>query len=195
MKPGLLLIISGPSGVGKGAILEGAVKRLPLLRRSISVTTRPPRRGEVEGESYFFRSPEEFEQLKQAGELLEWARYLDYYYGTPRAWVTEQLQAGHDVTLEIDVQGGRQVKEKFPEAVLIFVAPPSQDALQKRLLVRNTETEATIARRLAAYGEEFKALPIYDYLIINDKLPEAINDFCSIVAAEKARVKRSDFHG
>jgi guanylate kinase len=194
VKPGLLLVISGPSGVGKGAILQGAVKRLPLLRRSVSATTRPPRRGEVEGESYFFHSPEKFEQLK-AEELLEWARYLDYYYGTPRAWVQEQLASGHDVTLEIDVQGARQVKEKFPEAVLIFVAPPSQEALQERLLGRNTECEATIARRLAAYGEELKALPIYDYLVINDRLPEAIDTFCSIVAAEKSRVKRSDFHG
>jgi guanylate kinase len=195
MKSGLLIIVSGSSGVGKGAILQEAIKRLPDLRRSVSVTTRPPRQGEIEGESYFFRSPAEFEKLKTAGELLEWARYLDYFYGTPRLWVMEQLRAGKDITLEIDVQGGRQVKEKFPEAVLVFVAPPTKAALRERLLVRNTEAEEIIARRLAAYEEELKALPLYDYLIVNDVLEEAVDRFCGILTAEKSRVKRSDFHG
>jgi guanylate kinase len=195
MKSGLLIVVSGPSGVGKGAILQGGIKRLPTLRRSVSVTTRPPRAGESEGESYFFRSPAEFEQLKTAGELLEWARYLDYFYGTPRDWVKEKLQAGIDVALEIDVQGGQQVKKSFPAAVLVFVAPPSKEVLRQRLLGRNTEAEEIIARRLAAYEEELKALPLYDYLVVNDVLGEAVDRFCSIITAEKSRVNRSDFHG
>jgi guanylate kinase len=194
MKSGLLVVVSGSSGVGKGAILQGALKRLPSLRRSVSVTTRPPRQGEIEGESYFFRSPAEFEQMKAAGELLEWARYLDYFYGTPWDWVMEQLQEGVDVALEIDVQGGRQVKEKFSEAVMIFVAPPTKEVLRQRLLGRNTESEEIIARRLAAYEEELQALPIYDYIIVNDVLDEAIDRFCCLLTAEKSRAKRSDFH-
>jgi len=186
----LLLVLSGPSGVGKDSILRGAGEYFPELSRSISVTTRPPRPGEQEGREYFFRSEEEFQQLLAKGGLWEWARYLDYHYGTPRAWVEEALTAGRDVVLEIDVQGARQIRRQFPEAVLIFVAPPSRQELVRRLRGRNTETEASIAKRLRAYEEELAHLPEFDYLIINDQLEEAVERFRSIVVAEKSRVRR-----
>lgn len=187
---GLLIVLSGPSGVGKGTILERASQRLPNLCHSISATTRPPRPTEEEGRNYFFRSPEQFEQMRQSGEFLEWARYLDYCYGTPRARVLERLREGRDVTLEIDVQGGKQVCAQFPDAVLIFVLPPSEEALRDRLLARNTESEEALDRRLRAHREECKHLADYDYAIINDRLEDAVELFCCIVRAEKARVRR-----
>jgi guanylate kinase len=187
---GLVIVVSGPSGVGKGTILAAAEERLSGLRRSISVTTRSARPGEIDGEHYFFRTLEEFERLKVADDFLEWAKYLDSFYGTPRSWVLEQLENGRDVTLEIDVQGGRQVKAKFPEAVLIFVEPPSENALRERLEKRSTENEDVIQRRLAAYRHERESLPIYDYIIRNDNLDDAVDLFCCILRAEKARVAR-----
>lgn len=187
---GLVIVVSGPSGVGKGTILAAAEERITGLRRSISVTTRSARSGEIDGEHYFFRTLEEFERLKTADDFLEWAKYLDSFYGTPRSWVLEQLENGRDVTLEIDVQGGRQVKEKFPEAVLIFVEPPSESALRERLEKRSTENEDVIQRRLAAYRHERESLPSYDYIIRNDDLDEAVDLFCCILRAEKARVAR-----
>jgi guanylate kinase len=189
-QPALLIVLSGPSGVGKGAVLEGASARLASLRRSISVTTRPPRACEVEGRDYFFRSSAEFATLQQQGEFLESAQYIDHSYGTPRSWVLEQLQQDHDVTLEIDVQGGLQVREKFPEAVLIFVAPPSEAALRERLTGRNTETEESLDRRVKAYRREIESLPKYDYLIVNDQLEDAIDLFICIIRAEKSRLSR-----
>ncbi len=188
---GLLVVLSGPSGVGKDSILRQAERRLPGLRRSISVTTRPPRPGEEEGRDYFFRSPAEFEKIVAEGEFLEWARYLDYCYGTPRAWVLQKLAAGEDVALEIDVQGGQQVRARFPEAALIFVSPPTEEALRARLRARNTETEAALEHRLQAYREERIHLPDYDYEIVNDDLEDAVDLFCAIIKAEKARVRRN----
>jgi len=195
MDGGLLIVISGPSGVGKDSILRSAGKRLPNLCRSVSVTTRPPRAGEINGREYFFLSPEEFARMRQNGELLEWARYLDYHYGTPRRWVMEKLQEGKEVALEIDVQGGQQVRKQFAEAVLVFVAPPDEEALRQRLMARNTETEASLTRRLKAYRKERKHLPEYDYIVVNDHLEEAVDLFCCIVQAEKAKVKRVLAHG
>ena len=195
---GLLMVVSGPSGVGKGSILAEAAGRLPYLVRSISVTTRPPRPNEAEGKDYFFRSQEQFDQMRQAGEFLEWARYLNNYYGTPRAWVVEKLQAGKDVALEIDVQGGMQVRESFPEAVLIFVTPPDREGLElaakaelrARLMGRSTETAESVERRLSLYTKEIEFIRHYDYEIVNDRLEEAVGLFCCIVRAEKAKLSR-----
>jgi len=189
-KTGLLLVISGPSGVGKDSILDEAEKILPDLCRSISVTTRPMRGGEVDGKEYFFRTPAEFEKLKERHGFLEWARYLDYYYGTPRAWVLDKLQEGRIVALEIDVQGAEQVKQQFAEAVLVFVLPPNEEALRARLKGRNTETEAALDKRLEAYRKEREHLPQYDYAIENDVLEHAVDQFRCIVNAECAKVKR-----
>jgi guanylate kinase len=189
-KTGLVLVISGPSGVGKDSILDKAEEILPDLCRSISVTTRPMRGGEVDGKEYFFRTPAEFEKMKAQHGFLEWARYLDYYYGTPRAWVLDKLKEGKIVALEIDVQGAEQVKQQFAEAVLVFVLPPNEEALRARLKGRNTETEAALDKRLEAYRKERKHLPQYDYVIVNDVLDNAVDLFRCIVKAECAKVKR-----
>ena len=171
---GMLYILSGPSGVGKDTVLRGALPSLEAIRTSISVTTRPPRVGETPGVDYFFISPEEFARLLEAGGLLEHAAVHGYFYGTPRAWVNEQLQAGTDVVLEIDVQGAIQVKTLFPRAILIFLAPPSWQELSRRLRERNTEDEASILRRLQHARQELAQVEQYEYLIINDSLPDAV---------------------
>ena len=145
---GLLLVLSGPSGVGKDAMLKQVLRGVGSLRRSVSVTTRPPRPGERDGGEYHFRSDQEFDRMEAAGELLESARYLDYRYGTPRAWVEEQRRAGADLVLELDVQGALQVRRLYPDAVLIFVVPPTWKALARRLSDRQTETPAHLERRL-----------------------------------------------
>lgn len=196
--PGLLIVVSGPSGVGKGSILAEAAGRLPNLVLSISVTTRPPRPNEAGGKDYFFRSQEQFDQMRQTGEFLEWARYLNNYYGTPRSWVVEKLQAGKDVALEIDVQGGMQVRESLPEAVLIFVTPTGQQGfgprakaeLRARLMGRSTETAESVERRLSLYTKELEFLRHYDYEIVNERLEDAVDLFCCIVLAEKAKLSR-----
>lgn len=187
---GLLIVLSGPSGVGKGSILNEAFKHLPALSRSISVTTRPRRPGEQDGVDYFFTTPEAFQHKRENGEFLEWANYIDYSYGTPREWVMQKLSEGVDVALEIDVQGGLQIREQFPEAVLIFVEPPSEDALRERLIGRNTETVESLDRRVRAYRREKESLPKYDYAITNDRLDEAVETFCAVIKAEHARISR-----
>ena len=189
---GLLIVLSGPAGVGKGTILRQARTYLPQLTESISITTRPPRPGEVEGREYFFRSPQELARLVAEDAFLEWARYLDHAYGTPRQWVMEQLQAGKDVVLEIEVQGARQVRQRVPEAVLVFVLPPSYQELAERLRGRQTETPEMLERRLQAAREEFVSIGQYDYLIINDKIEQAVDDFCCIVRSEHLRPGRLD---
>jgi len=189
---GLLIVLSGPAGVGKGTIVQGAAARLPQLACSISVTTRPPRPGEVEGRDYFFRTQEQFDRLVAQEAFLEWARYLDFCYGTPRPWVMDQLASGKDVVLEIEVKGGMQVRQRVPGAVLIFVLPPSYQELAERLRGRQTETPEMLERRLQAAREEFVSIGQYDYLIINDKIEQAVDDFCCIVRSEHLRPGRLD---
>jgi len=192
---GLLIVLSGPAGVGKGTILRQARTYLPQLTESISITTRPPRPGEVEGREYFFRSPQELARLVAEDAFLEWARYLDHAYGTPRQWVMEQLQAGKDVVLEIEVQGARQVRQRVPEAVLVFVLPPSYQELAARLAGRGTETPEVLARRLAAARQEIESIGEYDYLVINDELERAVQDFVAIVRAQHLRPGWLDLSG
>jgi guanylate kinase len=196
---GLLVVLSGPSGVGKGTVVGHAMslKRegASRLRRSGSVTTRPRRADEREGVDYFFCSPEEFGEKIQAGRLLEWATYLGNRYGTPADWVDEQIASGHDVVLEIEVQGAMQVKQRRPESVLIYMLPPSWRALRRRLRTRRSESEQVQRERLAVARQEIKWLPQYAYCIVNDRVAKAASRLLAILEAERARVARTDLSG
>jgi len=186
-KKGLLLVISGPSGVGKGTIVKGLKRALPALLVSVSATTRAPRVGEVDGVDYYFLSRDAFRKMIEEGQLLEWAEVYGNYYGTPLHFVQTTLAQGTDVILEIDIQGALQVKEKFPEAVLIFIAPPSKEEQRKRLLGRNSESSEAIEKRLQAMSGEMKLASNYDYLVINDNVDEAIEKIKAVIASEKCR--------
>lgn len=187
---GLLVIISGPSGSGKGTV----VKRLDAAKgyaRSISVTTRTPREGEVHGRDYFFTTPDEFVQMRNDNELLEHAVYVGHYYGTPRRYVEQQISQGRVVVLEIEVNGALQVREKFPDAVLVFLLPPTLSELSRRLIERATEDAVTIDARLNRALEEVPLIREYDYLVINDIVDTAVEKIDAIVSAERLRPHRS----
>lgn len=189
-------MLSGPSGVGKGTVVAQAMARkaesAARLRRSISVTTRPRRTGEKEGMDYFFCSPQEFDRKVRAGDLLEWAVYLNNSYGTPASWVDEQLASGYDVVLEIEVQGAMQVKQHRPEAVLIYMLPPTWETLRRRLKRRQSECEESQRQRLEVARQELKLLPKYQYVIVNDLVSKAAGRLLAILEAERARVGRAD---
>jgi guanylate kinase len=189
---GMLLIISGPSGSGKGVVLK---ELLPSdnFALSVSVTTRRPRAGEVHGKDYFFCTTEQFFDKIKNDELLEHATFVGNYYGTPRAYVQEQIDAGKTVVLEIDVNGALQVKEKFPESVLIFLMPPTMQELRGRLVGRNTETAETIEDRLHRASEEVKLIEKYDYLVINDEVKTAVNKIRLIAQVERLKPCRSGY--
>lgn len=188
-KRGQLIVFSGPSGVGKGTILARYMAGRQDICYSVSATTRQPRPGEVDGQQYFFLSREEFEGLIENGQMLEHAQYSGNYYGTPRRFVEEKLGAGVDVVLEIEVQGAAKVKAACPEALLIFVLPPSYAELRSRLTGRGTEDAATVQRRLdAALGEMCQA-DQYDYVIVNDDLDRAVEDLAAVVKAARCSVK------
>lgn len=186
--PGLLLVVSGPSGAGKGTVCNLLRAREPQIWYSISATTRPPRRGEVAGRDYLFVSVEEFEDLIARGAFLEWARVYGHYYGTPRAPVEAALQEGKDVLLEIDTQGALQVKNKYPAAILVFLLPPSLSELQARITRRGTDTEEAIRARLEAASAELAHIYAYDYAVMNDDVEEAVRKIQAIMVAEKCRV-------
>jgi guanylate kinase len=192
---GLLVVLSGPSGVGKGTVVSRAMsgrgRAAARLRRSVSVTTRAKRAEEQEGKDYFFVSPEEFQRLATAGELLEWATYLDHRYGTPREWVDQQLAAGYDVVLEIEVAGAMQVRERRPEAVLIYMLPPSRAALRRRLARRRSESPELQQRRLEVAQREMAWVPRYDYVIMNGRVGEAARLLLAILETERCRVGRA----
>ncbi|UCC69839.1 MAG: guanylate kinase [Armatimonadota bacterium] len=196
MGRGLLVVLSGPSGVGKGTVVKHAMSargaEARRLRRSVSVTTRARRTDEREGRDYFFRSREEFTRMAVAGELLEWATYLDNDYGTPREWLDRQLEASYDVVLEIEVQGAMQVRECRPEAVLIYMLPASWRALKQRLKRRRSEAEEVQRRRIEVAREEIKFVPNYDYVIVNDRVSRAGRQLLTILEAERLRVGRAD---
>ena len=195
-RQGLLVVLSGPSGVGKGTVvnaaMRGTAETARRIRRSVSVTTRAPRPGEVDGVDYFFRTPEEFTRLAEAGGLLEWAAYLDHRYGTPREWVDQQLAGGYDVVLEIEVKGALRVRERRAEAVLIYMLPPSWEELRRRLAGRESDDEETQRRRIAVAEEEVKCVSKYDYAIENDVVDRAADRFLAILEAEHWRVERLD---
>jgi guanylate kinase len=188
---GLLFVISGPSGVGKGTIVKELLKLQPSLQLSVSVTTRNPRPGEVEGVNYYFRSTEEFQRMVAAGELLEYAQYGNNFYGTPRSFVEERLAAGHDVVLEIDTRGAIQVKERVPNGIYVFVLPPTMEELEARLTKRQTEAAEAMRLRLQVAVDELNYLPLYDYQLVNDELELAVKKVQAIILAEHCRVMRN----
>ena len=190
MKKGLLVVVSGPSGAGKGTICQALLERTALAY-SVSATTRKPRAGEVEGESYYFLSVEAFEEMIEKDELLEWAKVYDNYYGTPLKKVEEKLAAGEDILLEIDTQGAMKVREKFPEGVYIFILPPSLTELERRIRGRDTETEDVLQKRLAAAISEIEAGKCYKYVVTNDEVDGAVESVCAILAAERRLVTRN----
>ena len=192
MKKGLLIVLSGPSGVGKGTILKEFVEDPELnLAYSVSMTTRGMRPGEVEGVNYNFVDRPAFEQAIKDGELLEYAEFVGNYYGTPKAYVEEQLARGKDVILEIEIQGALKVRRQFPDALLLFVTPPSAEVLKNRLIGRGTETMDVIEHRLARALEEAEGLEEYDYLVVNDVLEEAVREVHEIIQNEHYRVARN----
>ena len=184
---GLLFVISGPSGVGKGTLLQHLIKEIPDLNFSISVTTRPPRPGEVHGVHYFFVSKEEFYRMRDEGRLLEWAEVHGNLYGTPKEFVMSKLADGHDVIMDIDVQGGKKVLTQMPDSVSVFIIPPSLDELRRRLIHRGTEDEKTIELRLRNAIWELGHAEHYRYIVMNDKLTDAIEKLKAIIQAERLR--------
>ena len=184
---GLLIIYSGFSGVGKGTIMKEMLKKEDNFRLSVSATTRKPRPGEVNGREYYFISKEEFEEMIKNDEFFEYAQYSDNYYGTPKKPVEEMLKKGLDVFLEIEVQGGLQMMDKRPDALSIFIVPPSLEELESRLRGRNTETEEVIKKRLSAVEFEKQFVPKYDVKIVNDKVEDAVNQVIDIVKKEKEK--------
>ena len=192
---GILLVLSGFSGSGKGTVMKEIMKKYSdRYALSISATTRAPRPGETDGVEYFFKTRAEFEAMIENDELVEYAQYVSNYYGTPKAYVEEQLNAGKDVILEIEIQGALKIKEKFPDTLLLFMTPPSAEELKKRLIGRNTETMEVIESRLSRAGQEAEGIENYDYLIINDDLEKCVEQFHSIVTNEHDRVSRNEEH-
>jgi guanylate kinase len=187
IEKGRLIVVSGPSGAGKSTVVFKAINGRDKMCFSTSVTSRKPRPGEVDGREYFFIDAARFEQMVQNDELLEHAVYVGNYYGTPRKFVEDKLSAGESVFLDIEVQGARQVKEKMPDAIMIFLIPPSLGELKKRLESRGTETEETIIGRLARAREEYAEADFYDYIVVNDDIDSAANELLSILTAEKCR--------
>ncbi|RYD04609.1 hypothetical protein N752_14645 [Desulforamulus aquiferis] len=191
-KEGLLLVISGPSGAGKGTICQGLLKRDESICLSISCTTRQPRTGEQDGVNYFFLKKDDFEKLIEEDQLLEYAQVYDNYYGTPRSYVLDKLQRGEDVILEIDIQGAMQIKQKFPQGVLVFIVPPCLSILRERLTKRGTDSMESIEKRLHSVCEELTHTERYDYLVVNDNLEQALDQVEAIIRAEKSRPYRFD---
>ena len=191
MQQGILIVLSGPSGTGKGTICRELLHSYPNLKYSISATTRAPRTGEQHGVHYFFLGRDEFNAMLESDDLLEYAEVYGNYYGTPRQNVMKLLEAGNDVVLEIDIQGAMQVKEKFSEGVFIYIVPPSLEELSDRIQKRGTDSPETIKRRLSCASEELSLAHQYDYVVVNDQISAAVNRVAAIIEAERHRVKRN----
>ncbi|NIM03197.1 guanylate kinase [bacterium] len=191
-EPGLLIIISAPSGTGKSTLCRKLISNFPSARYSVSLTTRAPRRGEVQGKDYFFVSKNEFKQKIKRDELAEWALVHGHYYGTPKDFLKRNLLRGKDVVLDIDVRGAMKLKKKYPQAIFIFLAPPSFSELERRIKWRKRNSEATIKKRLTNARWEMGRIGSYDYLVINDRLVDAFTQVKSIIVAEKSKVNRSE---
>ncbi len=191
MPKGILTVLSGFSGAGKGTAMKRLMEKYDDYALSISATTRNPREGEVDGREYFFKATEEFEKMIAQDELIEYARYVNHYYGTPRSYVEEQLENGKDVILEIEIQGALKVKEKFPDTLLVFITPPSAKELRRRLIGRGTESMEVIEQRLARAKEEAEGIDDYDCLIVNDDLESCVDELHLVIQNEKKKVARN----
>ena len=189
-RKGLLLVVSGPSGAGKGTICKALLNKNDKIKLSVSATTRKPRNGEVHGVNYFFIEKEEFTKMVENGEFLEHAQIYDNFYGTPKAAIIECLEKGQDVILEIEMQGARQIKEVYPEGVFIFVLPPSLEELKSRIVGRGTETQEEIEKRFSCSFEEINQIVNYDYFIVNEDIEKSVNDVEAIILSEKNKVTR-----
>lgn len=187
---GILFILSGPSGVGKGTVRERLFEQASQLKYSVSATTRDKRPGEEHGVHYFYQTHEEFEGMIRQNELLEHAKYVDNYYGTPKAYVEEQLELGNDVFLEIEVQGALQVKENFPQGVFIFLFPPSLDELKNRIVNRGTESNDLVLNRLKEAKKEINMMSEYDYVVVNDDVDHAVEKVQAIITSEHCKRER-----
>ena len=190
-KEGILIVVSGFSGAGKGTIMKALLERYDNYALSISATTRNPRPGEEEGKAYFFKTTEEFEKMIAKDDLIEYAMYVGNYYVTPKAYVEEHLRAGKDVILEIEIQGALKVKEKFPNTLLLFVTPPSAEELRKRLEGRGTETQEVIDGRMKRAIEEAEYMDQYDYLVVNDELDVCVEEMHHLIQGEHERCFRN----
>lgn len=191
MKQGVLVVVSGFSGAGKGTAMKRLLEKYDNYALSISATTRAPREGEADGREYFFKTVEEFEKMIAKDELIEYARYVENYYGTPRSYVEEQLVAGKDVILEIEIQGALKVKEKYPEVLLLFVVPPNAQTLKERLVGRGTETMDVIESRMKRAVEEAQYMPQYDYLVVNDELDRCVDEMHRIIQSSHTECRRN----
>lgn len=193
IKKGLLIIISGFSGTGKGTAIKKLLELYPNdYCLSISATTRNPREGEVHGREYFFKTKEDFEEMIMKQELIEYTQYVDNYYGTPKEYVEDQMDVGHNIILEIEIDGALNVKKLYPDALLIFLLPPSIKELEKRLRERGTESEDVIADRIKRASEESKVIREYDYVVVNDTIDDCVSTIHNIVEIEGLKVYRQE---
>ena len=192
MSKGVLVVVSGFSGSGKGTIMRRLLEKYDNYGLSISATTRQPREGETHGKEYFFQTTEQFENMIRQGQLIEYAQYVGNYYGTPKAYVEEQRNLGKDVILEIEIQGAMKIKEQYPDTVLLFVTPPSAEELKRRLVGRGTETEDVIESRLVRAVQESEGMDLYDYLVINDDLETCVDEVHAIIQSEHDKASRNE---
>ena len=188
---GILVVVSGFSGAGKGTLMKELLKRYDNYALSISATTRAPREGETDGKEYFFVTKEQFEKMRDERKLIEYAQYVNNYYGTPKEYVEQKMAEGKDVILEIEIQGALKVKKRFPDALLIFVTPPSAEELRRRLVGRGTETLEVINARLARAAEEASGMEAYDYLLINDDLDRCVEEMHQLIQLQH---RKTSYH-
>ncbi|CCY41059.1 guanylate kinase [Clostridium sp. CAG:7] len=188
---GILVVVSGFSGAGKGTLMKELLKRYDNYALSISATTRTPREGETDGKEYFFVTKEQFEKMRDERKLIEYAQYVNNYYGTPKEYVEQKMAEGKDVILEIEIQGALKVKKRFPDALLLFVTPPSAEELRRRLVGRGTETLEVINARLARAAEEASGMEAYDYLLINDDLDRCVEEMHQLIQLQH---RKTSYH-
>ena len=188
---GILVVVSGFSGAGKGTLMKELLKRYDNYALSISATTRAPREGETDGKEYFFVTKEQFEKMRDERKLVEYAQYVNNYYGTPKEYVEQKMAEGKDVILEIEIQGALKVKKRFPDALLLFVTPPSAEELRRRLVGRGTETVEVINARLARAAEEASGMEAYDYLLINDDLDRCVEEMHQLIQLQH---RKTSYH-